>query len=164
MIYLIFEGLIFYSHALYELSADDCRRLLENSREVAQIVGGQKAQSMRKKIGSSKRLELYILLRKSWGNSRWGLSNFKGGLSPPLCNPCTISKHSRRLWLSESPCWKGCPANSKAAGKFHPHFPAARNAIPAKVWALSGKGKVAAPSGTLLDFLLRGRHSLLELF
>ena len=49
-------------------------------------------------------------------------------------------------------------ANFNAAGKFFPAFPAARNAIPAKVWALSGRetaaGKSAAPSGTLLDFLL----------
>ena len=49
------------------------------------------------------------------------------------------SENSRRLWLSEIPCWKGFPANFDAAGKFFPDFLAARNAIPAKVWALSGK-------------------------
>ena len=51
-------------------------------------------------------------------------------------------------------CWKTIP-----------RFPAARNAIPAKVWTLSGKetaaGKLAAPAGMLLDLLLRDRHSLL---
>ena len=31
------------------------------------------------------------------------------------------------------------PANFDAAGKSFPDFPAARNAIPAKVWAFSGK-------------------------
>ena len=46
------------------------------------------------------------------------------------------------------------------SGKFQlfSDFPAAQNAIPAKVLALSGKetaaGKLAAPVGTLLDFLL----------
>ena len=50
-----------------------------------------------------------------------------------------FSDNSRRLWLSEIPCWKGFPANFDAAGKFFPDFLAARNAIPAKVWALSGK-------------------------
>ena len=54
-------------------------------------------------------------------------------------------------------CWKSFP-----------DFPAAQNAIPAKVWALSGNEmaaeKSAPPSGTLLDFLLRDRHSLLEFF
>ena len=49
------------------------------------------------------------------------------------------SESSRRLWLSEIPCWKGVPANFDAAGKFFTDFPAARNAIPAKVWAFSGK-------------------------
>ena len=46
-----------------------------------------------------------------------------------------------------------------------PRFPATRNDIPAKVWALSDKvaaGKSAPPSGTLLDFLIQGRHNLLE--
>ena len=42
-------------------------------------------------------------------------------------------------WLSEILSWKGFPANFDAAGKLFPDFPAARHAIPAKVWALSGK-------------------------
>ena len=42
--------------------------------------------------------------------------------------------------MSEIPCWKSFRANFDAAGKFLTDFPAARNAIPAKVWALSGKG------------------------
>ena len=74
------------------------------------------------------------------------------------------SENSRRLWLSEIDCWKGFPGkNSDAAGKWFPDFPAARNAIPAKVWALSetAAGKLAAPAGTLLDFLLWDRRSLL---
>ena len=79
-----------------------------------------------------------------------------------------VSEKRRGLWLSEIPCWIGVPANFDAAGKLFPDFPAAQNAIPAKVWALSGKetaaGKLAAPSETLLDFLLRDRHSLLEFF
>ena len=49
------------------------------------------------------------------------------------------SESSRRLWLSEIPCWKCFPANFDAAGKFLTNFLAARNAIPAKVWAFSGK-------------------------
>ena len=69
-----------------------------------------------------------------------------------------VSENSRRLWLSEIPCWKSFPANFDAAGKFFTDFPAARNAMPATVWAFSGKemaaGKSAPPSGTLLDFLL----------
>ena len=39
----------FNSHALCILSADNFRRFLENSREFAQIVGGQNVQSMRVK-------------------------------------------------------------------------------------------------------------------
>ena len=49
------------------------------------------------------------------------------------------TKCSRRLWLSEICCWKSSPANFDAAGKFFTEFPAAQNAIPAKVWAFSGK-------------------------
>ena len=52
---------------------------------------------------------------------------------------CYSSENSRRLWLSKIPCWKGFPANFDAAGKWFPDFPAAQNAIPTKVWALSGK-------------------------
>ena len=48
------------------------------------------------------------------------------------------SENSRRLWLSKIPCWKSFPANFGAAGKLFPDFPAARNAIPVKAWALSG--------------------------
>ena len=51
-----------------------------------------------------------------------------------------FSENSRRLWMSEIPCRKGlghCPARKTAAGKSAP------------------------PSGTLLDFLVRDRHSLL---
>ena len=76
-------------------------------------------------------------------------------------------KNSRRLWLSEIPCWKGFPASFDAAGKWYSpifrqreilslprfgHFPARKTAA----------GKLAA--GTLLDFLLRDRHRLLEFF
>ena len=50
------------------------------------------------------------------------------------------SENSKRLWLSEIPCWKGFRANFDAAGKLvFPDFPAARPAIPAKLRALSGK-------------------------
>ena len=77
-------------------------------------------------------------------------------LKGPVAPPC--SENSRRLWLSEIPCWKSFPANFDAAGKFFTDFAAARIAIPANVWAFSGKetaaGKSAPPSGTLLDFLL----------
>ena len=45
-------------------------------------------------------------------------------------------------------------------------FPAARHAIPAKVWAIRARktaaGKSAPPSVTPLDFLLQDGHSLLE--
>ena len=62
-----------------------------------------------------------------------------------------LSENSRRLWLSEIHAFKGFPANFDAAGERFPDFPAARNAIPAKVWALSGKklaaGKSVLPSG-----------------
>ena len=67
------------------------------------------------------------------------------------------SENSRRLWLSEIPCWKGIPTNIDAAGNPSPilrqqdmlflprfaHFPA-RN----------GCWKLTLPAGTLLDFLL----------
>ena len=78
------------------------------------------------------------------------------------------SENSRRLWLTEIPCWKSFRANFDATGKSLTDFPAARNAIPANVWAFPARktaaGKLAAPTGTLLDFLLRARHSLLEFF
>ena len=98
------------------------------------------------------------------GKHRIGSNGKSGKISS---NPLN-SENSRRLWLSEIPCWKGFPANFDAAGKFFPifrqhemlslprfgHFPATKTAA----------GKSAAPSGTLLDFLLRHRHSLLEFF
>ena len=49
------------------------------------------------------------------------------------------SENSRRLWLSKIRCWKSFPANFDAAGKLLTNFPAAQSAIPAKVWAFSGK-------------------------
>ena len=66
------------------------------------------------------------------------------------------------------PAGKGFPAKFDTAGKYSPifrqremlslprfgHFPARKMAA----------GKLAAPAGTLLDFLLRDRHSLLEFF
>ena len=48
-----------------------------------------------------------------------------------------LSENSRRLWLSEIRCWKSSPAYVDAAAKFFTDFPA---------------GKLASPSGTLLDF------------
>ena len=66
-----------------------------------------------------------------------------------------FSENSRRLWLSEIPCWKGFPANFDAAGKNDSpifrqremlslprfgHFPARKTAA----------GKLAARAGTLL--------------
>ena len=69
------------------------------------------------------------------------------------------SENSRRLWLSKIPCWKSFRANFDAAGKFLTDFPAARNAIPAKVWALSGKEngcwKIGRAFGKAAGFSLR---------
>ena len=66
------------------------------------------------------------------------------------------TENSRRLWLSEIPCRKGFPANFDAAGKLFPDFPATRNAIPARFDLFpvrkTAAGKLAAPSGTLLDW------------
>ena len=56
---------------------------------------------------------------------------------PPFYETALLSPSE--LWLSEIRCWKSFPANFDAAGKLFPDFPAARNAIPAKVWAFSGK-------------------------
>ena len=78
------------------------------------------------------------------------------------------SENSRRLWLSEIPCWKvfgqilTLLENSSPIFGQHEmlslprfgHFPAMKAAA----------GKLAAPSGTLLDFLLWDRHCLLEFF
>ena len=50
-----------------------------------------------------------------------------------------LRENSRTLWLSEIPSWKGFPANFGTAGKSLPDLAAARDAIPAKVWALPGK-------------------------
>ena len=41
--------------------------------------------------------------------------------------------------LTEIRCWKSFPAKFDAPGKLFTDFPAARNAIPAKVWAFSRK-------------------------
>ena len=61
------------------------------------------------------------------------------------------SENSRRLWLSKLPCWKGFLANFDAAGKLFPDFPAARNAIPTKVWELSGNKMAAGKSARLRE-------------
>ena len=79
-----------------------------------------------------------------------------------------VWKNSRRLWLSEIPCWKGFPANFDAAGQLFKNFPAARNAIHAKVWAFSG-GKWLLENRPAFENApgfspLRPRHSLLEFF
>ena len=50
-----------------------------------------------------------------------------------------LLENSRRLWLSETRCWKNFPANFDAARKFFTDYPAAQNAIPAKLWAFSGR-------------------------
>ena len=52
---------------------------------------------------------------------------------------CNRSENSRRLWLPEIRCWKSFPANFDAAGKLFTDFPAAQNAVPAELWAFSGK-------------------------
>ena len=43
------------------------------------------------------------------------------------------SESSRRLWLSEIPCWKSFPANIRRCWKLFTDYPAARNAMAAKV-------------------------------
>ena len=128
---------------------------------------------LQQSVPQNGRVHLHILelpsLRISWGDFLpWKLILFSEVISKgPLKIPFK-SENSRRPWLSEIPCWKGFAAHSDAAGKWFPDFPAARNAIPAKVWALSGKEnscwKMAAPAGTLLDFLRWDHHSLLEFF
>ena len=50
-----------------------------------------------------------------------------------------FSENWRRLWLSEIPCWTKFSGKFRGCWKFFTDFPAARNAIPAKVWAFSGK-------------------------
>ena len=65
-------------------------------------------------------------------------AKMKSNCVPLLCG-APLSENSRRLWLSEIRCWKSFPANFDAAGKLFPDVPAARNAIPAKVRAFSGK-------------------------
>ena len=65
------------------------------------------------------------------------------------CVDFSISENSRRLWLSDIPCWKGFLANLDATGKFFPalwKISAAPNAVPAKVWALTGKEMAARKS------------------
>ena len=42
--------------------------------------------------------------------------HFSGGFDF-LRSACSLSENSRRLWLSEIPCWKGFPATFDAAGK-----------------------------------------------
>ena len=77
-----------------------------------------------------------------------------------------MSENSRRLWLSEIRCRKVFRQISTLLENYSlifrqqemlslpgfGHFPARNMAA----------GKSAPPSGTLLDFLLRDRHSLLE--
>ena len=55
---------------------------------------------------------------------------------------CGNFRNSRRLWLSKIRCWKSFPANFDAAGKLLPDFPAAQNAIPAKVLGIFRQGKL----------------------
>ena len=46
---------------------------------------------------------------------------------------------------------RGFPADFDAAGKILSDFPAAQNAIPAKVWLLSGKEMAAGKSARLQE-------------
>ena len=54
-----------------------------------------------------------------------------------LTTPIFFRKLEKAVAVRNS-CWKGFPANFDTAGKLFPDFLAAQNAIPAKVWALSG--------------------------
>ena len=66
--------------------------------------------------------------QKPKGSSRKGQHSHACNIS--LSNKsCFFSENSRRLWLSEIPCWKSFPANFGAAGNFFTDFPAAPNAI-----------------------------------
>ena len=96
----------------------------------------------------------------------WETLSHQFGAQHGLYKNSPISDSSRRLWLSEIPCWKSFPANFDAAGKFSlifrqhemlwlprfRHFPARKMAA----------GRSAPPSVTLLDFLLWDCRSLLE--
>ena len=60
-------------------------------------------------------------------------------------------------------------ANFDTAGKFPHRFSGSTKCYPCQGLVhfparKTAAGKLAAPAGTLLDFLLRDRHSLLELF
>ena len=89
-------------------------------------------------------------------DSFWDFFALSGPEGPetPVNGRLGRKENSRRLWLSEIPCWKSFRANFDAAGKFLTDFPAARNAIPAKVWALFGKD----PGKRLLENWLRLRE------
>ena len=79
---------------------------------------------------------------------------------------CSNSENSRRLWLSDIPCWKSFPANFDAAGKFctdfrqhdmlslprFGHFPARKMAA----------GKSAPPFLELADFSAGASGSPIE--
>ena len=47
--------------------------------------------------------------------------------------------NSRRLWLSHIWSGKSFPENFDDTGKFFPDFPGSRYAVPARVWAISGR-------------------------
>ena len=48
---------------------------------------------------------------------------------PLLRSADPLLENSRRLWLSEIPCWKAFSGTFDAAGKFFPDVRAARHAI-----------------------------------
>ena len=99
-------------------------------------------------------------------------SCMKEGKPTPKTNPPQENKFRKlekaQLWLSEIPCWKSFPANVDAAGTFILHrFSGSTKCYPCQGLGIFRQGngcwqKSAPPSGTLLDFLLWDRHSLLE--
>ena len=117
----LFEGLILFTrmqHALYVLSADDSGRFLQNRTEVAQIVGGQNAWSMRAKRSDPQK-DYYILLifRGEF------LAFFPRRENPFVFFECfSLFSRDFRGLVGKNPCFLGgfpclCPPPPKKARK-----------------------------------------------
>ena len=59
-----------------------------------------------------------------------GVGGDKGGPQTEDSWQHSKSENSRRLWLSDIPCWKGFPAIFDASGKFFADFPASTTCYP----------------------------------
>ena len=111
----------------------------------------------------------YSLAKPAQEGEPEGISQLNDNLPSGGNRSYSTSENSRRLWLSEILCRKGFPEKIGALLENYSRFSGSTKCYPCQGFGpfparKMAAGKSATSSGTLLDFLLRDRHNLLEFF